>query len=67
MDYKRCRVNYQPAFKGLFMLMSQNNIGVLYYYGEGVEQDYKEAMKWYKLHIKNSIMLNIILDMYYHG
>ena len=30
-------------------MMSQNSIGRMYFKGEGVEQDYKEAMKWFKL------------------
>ena len=27
---------------------AQNDLGENYYYGEGVKQDYKEAIKWYK-------------------
>ena len=27
---------------------AQNNIGDLYYWGNGVKQDYEEAMKWYR-------------------
>ena len=29
--------------------MAQNNLGVMYQKGEGVPQDYKEAVKWYRL------------------
>ena len=28
---------------------AQNNLGVMYQYGEGVPQDYKTALKWYTL------------------
>ena len=28
---------------------AQNNLGVLYFKGQGVTQDYKEAVKWYRL------------------
>jgi TPR repeat protein len=28
---------------------AQHNIGYMYDTGEGVEQDYKEALKWYTL------------------
>jgi len=28
---------------------AQNNLGLMYYKGEGVVQDYKEAVKWYRL------------------
>lgn len=28
---------------------AQYNVGLCYYYGDGVKQDYKEAMKWYEL------------------
>ncbi|GHT32760.1 hypothetical protein AGMMS49592_0010 [Endomicrobiia bacterium] len=27
---------------------AQYNLGVMYYKGEGVKQDYKEAIKWFK-------------------
>ena len=27
---------------------AQNNLGVCYEYGEGVKQDYAEAVKWYQ-------------------
>ena len=28
---------------------AQNTLGVMYYNGDGVPQDYQEAMKWYRL------------------
>ena len=31
------------------MLNAQYNLGVMYDNGEGVPQDYKEAVKWYRL------------------
>jgi TPR repeat protein len=35
--------------------MAQNNLGVKYENGEGVPQDYKEAMKWYRLAIEQGL------------
>ena len=28
---------------------AQNTLGIMYYNGDGVPQDYQEAMKWYRL------------------
>ena len=27
---------------------AENNLGILYYYGQGVAKDYTEAAKWYR-------------------
>ena len=27
---------------------AQNNLGMMYYFGDGVPQDYQEAVKWYR-------------------
>ena len=35
------------AKKGFFK--AQNNLGVCYEYGRGIEQNYEEAIKWYLL------------------
>ena len=49
------RGDYAQALKILRPLAAQgnaeaqNNIGVLYYKGLGVTQDYQEALKWYRL------------------
>ena len=49
------RQNYKTAYK-LFLSLAeqglpeaQNNVGLMYYMGEGIEQDYKEAVKWTRL------------------
>jgi uncharacterized protein len=31
------------------LAQAQNNLGVAYYKGEGVPQDYAESMKWYRM------------------
>ena len=28
---------------------AQSNVGVMYYKGQGIAQDYREAMKWYRM------------------
>ena len=30
------------------LAIAQNNLGWMYYYGLGVEQDYTEALRWFK-------------------
>lgn len=34
-----------------------NKIGVMYYEGKGVEQDYQKAMYWYKNHRRKETSL----------
>lgn len=36
---------------------AQYNVGLCYYYGNGVKQDYKEAMKWYELAAKKNVFM----------
>lgn len=48
---------------------AQNNLGVCYYFGQGVEQNYKTAVKWYRMaakqgHIDGSYNLGVC---YEHG
>jgi len=49
------RDDYETAYKLLLPLAEQGNVdgqrnlGVLYYLGQGVPQDYKEAEKWWEL------------------
>ena len=49
------REDYETAYKLLLPLAEQGhvdgqrNLGVLYYLGQGVPQDYKEAKKWWEL------------------
>ena len=48
---------------------AQRELGAMYYFGEGVPQDYKEAIKWYSKsaeqnYVKSQVMLGY---MYYHG
>ena len=51
-------------------------IGLLYYYGEGVEQDYDSAMQWFKKAVdldeengdkENGYAMYLIGTMYYSG
>ena len=49
--------------------MAQFNLGVMLRDGEGVPQDYAEAMKWYRLSADQGVaeaQTNLGL-MYYHG
>jgi TPR repeat protein len=59
-DYQTCedaywRDDYATAFKECKPLAdagdarAQTNLGWMYAEGEGVEQDYKEAIKWFEL------------------
>ena len=42
--------------------VAQYNLGIMYENGEGVPQDYKEAVKWYRLAAEQGYaMLNTIL------
>ena len=42
--------------------IAQYNLGVMYENGQGVPQDYKEAVKWYRLAAEQGYdMLNTIL------
>ena len=36
---------------------AQYNVGLCYYYGDGVKQDYKEAMKWYELAAQKNVFM----------
>ena len=45
-DYKEAVKWYTKSAEHGYV-MAQNNLGRLYYKGEGVTQDYKEAVKWY--------------------
>ena len=48
---------------------AQNNLGYMYYHGQGVEKDYKEAIKWYKLSAEQgfSSAQNNLGQMYQKG
>src|SRR6516225_2282200 len=51
------------------MAAAQNNLGFMYYNGQGVPRDYAEAMKWYRLaadqgHAQAQVNLGFI---YYNG
>ena len=48
---------------------AQNNLGFMYYYGEGVPQDYKEATKWYRLSAEqgNAMAQYNLGNSYYNG
>ena len=48
---------------------AQYNLGVMYYHGKGVEQDYFKAREWYEKAVKQEnadAKLNLSV-MYYHG
>src|SRR5450759_5996299 len=48
---------------------AQNGLGAMYYNGKGVAQDFKEAMKWYRLAAVQgyaSAQVNLVA-MYYEG
>ena len=48
---------------------AQNSLGDMYYYGEGVPQDYGEAAKWYRLAAEqgHDEAQNNLGNMYYEG
>jgi len=51
------------------MAAAQNNVGFMYYSGQGVSQDYDEAMKWYRLAAEqgNAAAQANLGFMYYNG
>lgn len=47
-QYVKARVNYErAALRG--HASAQNNLGILYENGQGVEEDLEEAVKWYRM------------------
>lgn len=48
---------------------AQNNLGVMYYFGYGVPQDYKKAFEWYTKAAEqgNAKAQYRLGDMYYFG
>jgi len=48
---------------------AQNNLGANYYHGRGVKQDYKEALKWYRLAAEQGFAAgqDNLGASYYHG
>jgi TPR repeat protein len=49
--------------------VAQNNLGLMYYNGQGVPQDYGEAAKWYRLAAEqgNATAQSNLGSMYYSG
>ena len=49
--------------------MGQISLGMMYYYGDGVPKDYKEAVKWYTKAAEqgNGYAQNELGEMYYKG
>jgi TPR repeat protein len=49
--------------------VAQNNLGLMYYSGQGVPQDYGEAAKWYRLAAEqgNATAQSNLASMYYSG
>jgi TPR repeat protein len=67
--------DFQTALKNWIPLAEQGyakaqyNLGVMHYHGQGVTQDYKEALKWHRLATEQghaNAQLNLA-GMYYHG
>jgi len=46
-DVDDCRDLAEPGIFTRGDALAQNNLGVMYENGQGVPQDYKEAVKWY--------------------
>ena len=67
-DYETAFNEFKPlAEKG--DAVAQYGLGLMYYYGEGVPQDYAEASKWYKQAADQELeqAQNNIGVMYYYG
>jgi len=49
--------------------LAQNNLGLMYYNGQGLSQDYDEAAKWYRLAAEqgNATAQSNLGSMYYSG
>ena len=49
--------------------LAQNNLGLMYYSGQGLPQDYAEAAKWYRLAAEqgNATAQSNLGSMYYSG
>ena len=67
-DYKTAFEKWKPLAE-LGYGRPQNNLGGMYYNGQGVTQDHKEALKWYRLsadqgHAKAQYRIGL---MYYQG
>ena len=48
-DYSTAYREFWPLAALLGMAKAQNNLGAMYQYGQGVKQDYAEAVRWYRL------------------
>jgi uncharacterized protein len=57
------------VLKGPPINLAQYNLGLMYFHGTGVSQDYEEAIKWFKLAAEQGVVraqYNLGL-MYFHG
>ena len=54
---------------GQYSKLGQFNLGVRYYHGQGVEQSYEEALKWYRMAADQGLAEAecALGDMYYRG
>lgn len=54
---------------GQYSKFGQFNLGVRYYHGQGVEQSYEEALKWYRMAAEQGLAEAeyALGDMYYRG
>jgi uncharacterized protein len=67
-DYATALQLWRPrAAQGVSL--AQNNLGLMYYNGQGVPQDYGEAAKWYRLAAEqgNAQAQSNLASMYYSG
>jgi uncharacterized protein len=67
-DYATALQLWRPrATQGV--ALAQNNLGLMYYDGQGVPQDYREAAKWYRLAAEqgNATAQSNLGSMYYSG
>ena len=67
-DYATALQLWRPrAEQGI--ALAQNNLGLMYYNGQGVPQDYGEAAKWYRLAAEqgNATAQSNLGSMYYSG
>ncbi len=50
-------------------VITQTRLGRMYYWGQGVERDYKEAFNWYRKSAEqgNAKAQHMLAEMYYEG
>lgn len=71
-DYDTAFEYFNKALEGkeqIFVADAMNGIGYLYHYGQGVEQDYEQAIEWHKkaAELGNATAMNEIGYIYSNG